>query len=374
MQFNLIPSHTAIKQRFIDRINAGRLPHAQLISGAAGSAKLALAYALVQYLYCINKQEEDSCGICSSCRKISSFTHPDVHYSFPTISTSSSKPSVSNDFIEQWREINKEDTFFNIEDWIRTISNDENKAPNHTRDETRSIISKLSLKPFEGEAKTLILWLPEYLGTESNALLKILEEPAQKTYFILVTENPDALLATITSRTQLVKIPKYSTEETTEFLVSKYSLERKHAEQLAFLAEGNLRKAKDLLENVDDNYSALFRDWMLACYTNNLQKVASMCDDFHKLGRTQLQLFLTNGLSILRESLLYLNVEDYQIRAEKEQINFVKKFSKTLNSAYIEKSYNQINDVIYHIKRNANGKITLFNLSMQLRYNFLRKQ
>ena len=374
LQLAKIKGLEALKARLLKSIITNKLPHAQLYAGSEGSAKLALSYGITQYLYCTDKKESDSCGICSSCRKISSFTHPDVHYSFPTVSTGSSKPSISNDFLDSWRKINESGPFFNTEDWIKTIAKDENKAPNITRDETRSIINKLSLKPYEGEAKTLIIWMPEYLAGESNALLKILEEPPQKTYFILVTENPDALLATITSRTQLLKIPSYTEEETKEYLQNKYSLEAKKANQIAYLSEGNIRKAESLVESVEDNYSEIFRNWMLACYSNDLQKVSSLCDDLHKLGRVQLQLFLTNGLAILRESLLYKNIENYNVRAEQDQKDFVMKFSATLNSALIEKSYQQINEVSYHIKRNANAKIALFNLSMQMRYNFARKR
>jgi DNA polymerase-3 subunit delta' len=215
--------------------------------------------------------------------------------------------------------------------------------------------------------------MPEYLKNESNVLLKLIEEPPQKTYFILVAEDSDELLTTITSRTQLVKVPRYTQEETVNFLKDKYKLENTKAEQLGYLAEGDFRKANELVESVEDNYGSIFRDWMVACYTNNLIKSYEIADSMTKQGRVQSQLFLTNGLSILRESLLYKTVDGYQIKAEQEQQDFIKKFSKTLNASCIEKSYEQINEVIYHIKRNANGRLALFHLSLNLRYNFVRK-
>ena len=372
MKFESVYGLGFLKEKLISNVKHERLAHAQLFLGPEGSGKLGLALALTQYLYCSERNESDSCGVCSSCRKISSFTHPDVHFTYPTVS--SSKEPISANFIETWRSKLKESTYFNTSEWIKDIAADENKKPNITRRETREIISKLSLKPYEGEAKTLIIWMPEYLRNESNALLKLIEEPPQKTYFILVAENSDALLATITSRTQLVKIPKYTEEETATFLRDKYALEHKKAEQIAYLSEGNFRKAIDLVESVEDNYSEMFRDWMLACYSNNLAKVSKLADELHKLGRVQLQIFLTNGLSILRESLLYKTIDNYQIKAEQDQQDFIKKFSSTLNAMCIEKSYEQINEVIYHIQRNANGKIAIFNLSLQLRYNFVRKK
>jgi DNA polymerase-3 subunit delta' len=374
MLFVDVPGLDRLKTKLLQSVNKGKLPHAQLFLGPQGSGKLQLAYALAQYLYCSNRQETDSCGVCSSCRKIDSHIHPDVHYSYPVTNpgTSTKKP-ISTDYIEQWRTFNKEKAFFNISDWVGAIAKDENKQPNIYREETRSIISKLSLKPYEGEAKTLIIWMPEYLKNESNVLLKLIEEPPQKTYFILVAEDSDELLTTITSRTQLLKVPQYTQEETIDFLKEKYKLETTKAEQLGYLAEGNFRKANELVESVEDNYGSIFRDWMVACYTNNLIKSYEIADSITKQGRVQSQLFLTNGLSILRESLLYKTIDGYQIKAEQEQQDFIKKFSKTLNASCIEKSYEQINEVIYHIKRNANGRLALFHLSLNLRYNFVRK-
>ncbi len=374
MKFTNVPGLEQLKTKLIQSVDGGKLPHAQLFLGQQGSGKLLLAFALTQYLYCTNKQPKDSCGECSSCRKISAHTHPDVHYSYPVINpgTSTKKP-ISTDFIEQWRLINKERIFFNIADWVSLTAKDESKQPNIYREETRSIISKLSLKPYEGEAKTLIIWMPEYLKTESNVLLKLIEEPPQKTYFILVAEDSDELLTTITSRTQLIKIPRYTEEDTANYLKEKYNLEHQKATQIGYLSEGDFRQATELVESVEDNFGSLFREWMVACYTNNLIKCYEIADHITKQGRLQSQLFLTNGLSILRESLLYKMVDNYTIKAEKEQQDFIKKFSITLNATCIEKSYEQINEVIYHIKRNANGKLALFHLSLNLRYNFVRK-
>lgn len=371
MQFSQVYGLETIKKKLIASVKADRLPHALLFLGPEGSGKLALASALTQYLYCSNRADTDSCGECPSCRKITSLTHPDVHYSFPH---TGGADGVCDDFIPQWRELVVKNKYFNTTDWVAITAKDENKSPNLNIKEVRKIISKLSLKPYEGEAKSLMLWMPEYLREQSNALLKLIEEPPQKTYFSLIAENSDALLATITSRTQLVKIPKYTEAETQQFLIDKYSLDPQKAEQIAYLSEGNFNKAVELVESVEDNYAEMFRDWMLACYTNNLGKVSSLSDNMHKLGRVQLQYFLTNGLSILRESLLYKTIDNYQIKAEKEQQDFIKKFSTTLNAAYIEKSYQQINEVIYHIQRNANAKIAIFNLSLQLRYNFIRNK
>lgn len=368
MQFSQVYGLESIKGKLTTSVKNNRLPHAQLFIGPQGSGKMGLAQALVQYLYCTDRSAVDSCGICSSCRKISSQSHPDVHFTYPVAASK----EVSTQYIEKWREINAKSIYFNTTDWMQTISKDENKTPNITREETRSILSRLSLKPFEGAAKTLIIWMPEYLQKESNALLKLIEEPPQKTYFILIAENAQHLLPTITSRTQLLKIPTYTDQETRLFLQEKYGLEQSKLNQITRLSEGNLRLATQLIENANHEFGALFRDWMLACYKNDLKGVSTITDKLHALGKNQTQLFLSHGLATIRECMLLQTIDDYSINAEENQQDFIKKLSKTLNAMLIEKIYNQINEVIYHIQRNANPKIALFNLSIQIRYCFIR--
>jgi DNA polymerase-3 subunit delta' len=374
MKFSEVHGLADIKKKLLQNFRLNRLAHAQLFLGPEGSGNLAMALALTQLIYCQDPTEDDSCGICSSCQKIGKFMHPDVHFSFPSISTPGSKPSTSDDFIKQWREILTETPYFNETDWVQKISDNENKQLNITAKETLEIVKKLSLKAYEGKAKTLIIWLPEHLRNESNKLLKIIEEPPQKTYFILVASNYDSLLPTITSRTQLVKSPAYTELEVADFLGKKYHLDHQKAESLAFLAEGNLNSATKLVESVEDNYAQLFREWMLACYGNKIKDVGRITDDIAKLGRTQIQLFLKNGLKILRESLLYKTIDDYEIKFEGEYKDFIRKFSNTINAQLVEKSYEQINETIYHVQRNANAKISLFNLSLGLRQNFIRKK
>lgn len=370
MKFSDIPGHVGVKAQLIQNIKKDRIAHAQLFLGPEGSHNLSLALAYIQLLFCANPRENDSCGECSSCLKNSKLTHPDVHYTYP----SSGAKQISTNFIEDWRKMISSNPLMNTGDWMSSIAKDENKAPNITREESRDILSKLSLKPFEGEAKALIIWMPEYLDKIGNSLLKIIEEPPQKTYFILVAQNFDALLPTITSRTQLTKIPSYTNVEIKTILSERYKLDEARAENISFLADGNLREAVMMVEEVEDNYSELFRELMLACFQNNLNTVNKIVDELAKLGRTQIQLFLQNGLKILRETLLFKSIDDYEIKFVGEYKDFIKNFSRTLNAKLIEDSYTAINETIYHIGRNANAKISLFHLSLSLRHNFIRKQ
>lgn len=368
MKFEDVFGLEDLKQKLVSNVKQDRLAHAQLFLGPEGSGNLAMALALTQLIYCQNPQKNDSCGVCSSCVKNQKLVHPDVHFTYPTVGAR----EKSTTFIENWREILEVHPYFNTTDWLNTIAKNENKNPNITKEETRDVLSKLALKPFEGEAKTLIIWMPEYLDKVGNALLKFIEEPPHKTYIFLVANNFDALLTTITSRTQLVKIPSYTAEDVSTYLGSKYNLESNRAESIGFLSEGNLNSAINLVESVENNYAEIFRNWMLSCYKNDLNGVSQITDEVAKFGRNQIQVFLTNGLKILRESLLYSTIADYDVKFEDEYKQFIMKFSKTLSAQNIESSYSKINDAIYHVQRNANAKITLFNLSLALRKNFIR--
>ena len=369
MRFSDIAGHTELKQQLAQLVAQNRIPHAQLFLGPEGSGNLALALAYVQLIFCANPSDGDSCGTCPSCSKIAQQAHPDLHFSFPTAGAK----QLSTNYMQEWREQIAHTPFFNVNDWMSRIAKDENKSPNITREESRDILSKLSLKPFEGEAKALVIWMPEYLDKVGNALLKIIEEPPQKTYFILVAHQFDQLLPTLTSRTQLIKVPAYDIHEIVSYLKSKYQLEAQQAERLAFLSEGNLRLAEQFVEEVDDNHAELFREWMLACYANQLHKVDQITEQLAKQGRTQIQLFLQNGLKILRETLLYLSMDGYDIKFAGEYKEFIRRFSRTVNAELIERSYQGMNETIYHIGRNANAKISLFHLSLALRHNFIRK-
>ena len=151
MQFAQVYGHPKIKEQFIRNVENNILPHAQLFFGDEGCGKLGLALSLTQYIYCTQRTSIDSCGVCSSCRKISSHSHPDVHFTYPV----SASKEISTQHIEKWREINASSMYFNTTDCMEAIAKDGNKTPNITREETRSILSRLSLKPYEGEAKTL---------------------------------------------------------------------------------------------------------------------------------------------------------------------------------------------------------------------------
>jgi len=207
MFFKDVIGQEEVKKRLIRSVTDERISHAQLFSGPEGTGKLALAIAYAQYISCHNRTETDSCGTCPSCHKYQKLAHPDLHFVFPVFNSPKIKNPVSDDFLKEWRELIHKNPYFNLGQWLSFIDAGNAQGLIYER-ESDSIYKKLNLKSFEAEFKVMIIWLPEKMHIScSNKLLKLIEEPPNKTLFLLVTENEEAVISTIRSRAQLVKIP-----------------------------------------------------------------------------------------------------------------------------------------------------------------------
>lgn len=302
MQFKDIIGQEAIKEKLIKSIREDRVAHAQLFLGAQGAGALPLAFAYAQYLNCINKGETDSCGSCSSCRKYSKLIHPDLHLSFPFYPKNAKETAL--DYAPEWKKAFLENPYLSLDSW-REAAKAENKLANINIAECHRIIQTLSLKSFEAEYKVLIMWLPEYLKNNGNALLKLIEEPAPKTLFILVAQQPDQLLNTILSRAQLIKINAPTDAEIEDFFIKNEQVNPQKAKQIAFLSEGNLEKAFQLHRDKSDlAMYEHFRQWILYCYKEDVLGVTEFVDRvLAKPGREQQKSLLSYAISIFREVL-----------------------------------------------------------------------
>jgi DNA polymerase-3 subunit delta' len=364
MQFKDIVGQETVKAHLIKTVKDGRISHAQLFLGPEGSGSLALAVAYAQYICCEQPLENDSCGECSSCRKYQKLVHPDLHFSYPFFAKH--KEDTALTFVEEWRASFLQNPYLGLDEWRNHLSAD-NKQANINIAECHSIIQKLSLKPFEAEYKVLIMWLPEYLEKEGNALLKIIEEPAQKTLFLLVAQNQEQILNTIISRTQIVKIPKQSNEDVCKFLVEKHQLSEEKAMQLAYLSNGNLQAALTFMTHEENDYHDLLSNWLRACYGNQgLRLVAFVDDDFSKMGRENQKNLLRYGINLMRECMLFLAETPGLIHLSAKELEFISNFSKILNLAKAEAIANELEKAHYHIERNANPKILFLDVSLNL--------
>ncbi|MFC5283734.1 ATP-binding protein [Pedobacter alpinus] len=374
MQFKDIVGQEAVKKHLIQTVKDERISHAQLFLGPEGSGSLVLALAYAQYISCENKEEKDSCGLCSSCRKYNKLVHPDLHFSYPFFAKH--KEDTALTFIEEWRKAFLANPYLGLDEWREQLSAD-NKQANINIAEAHSIISKLSLKPFESEYKVLILWLPEYLEKEGNALLKVIEEPSQKTLFLLVAQNQEQILNTIISRTQLVKIPKLKTQEIEDYLFNHKNIEQTKAKQVAYLSNGSLQTALHLLTHQENDYHDIFLNWLRACWGNNgLQIVTYTEGDLAKMGRENQKNFLRYGINLMRECTLFMAEAPGLIHIPEKELEFISKFSQVLSLAKAQAIANELEKAHYHIERNANPKILFLDVSLILvkilKFNTLR--
>jgi DNA polymerase-3 subunit delta' len=366
MYFRDIFGLEEVKRTLIQAVRHNHVAHAQLFAGEEGTANLALALAFARYIHCTQPQEYDACGKCASCSKMDKLVHPDVHFVFPVSSTTKISKPLSQDFLKEWREFSLQQPYGTITDWLATIGA-ESKTPTISAEESRKIVSTLSLMPFEAESKILLIWLPEYLNvTSANALLKALEEPPANTLFFLVSQEPEKMLITILSRLQRIRIRAFQDEEIAHFLVEKHKVEQNKAKQIAHLAEGNMHKALSLLQEIEDDNHLLFRDWMRVCYLKDYKAMYQQTENFGKMSKEGQKNLLQYGMNMCREALVWRYAGESLVKLDHDSMQFVQGFAKTVGEHNVEIFYQLLNDSMLHLERNANAKIVFMDTSLQI--------
>jgi DNA polymerase III subunit delta' len=367
MLFSSIPGLRETKEKLVTAIRNNHLAHALLFHGPEGSANLTMALALATYVNCQNPTDEDACGACDSCLKMAKLIHPDVGYTFPVpgvlISDDETKKSV--DILSPWRTFVLNQPYGNLPDW-NYHNGFEGKQVSISKNAARQIIKTLSLKSFEGGYKIMLIWFPEFMHVSAaNAILKILEEPPERTLFLMVSNQPDKLLTTILSRTQKVLVRAFRDEEIKEHLIKTGISTSEAASQIAPLADGSMREAYQLADQVEDENTGKFRDWMRICFTLEINAMLAMSEEFASSDKeAQKALFLT-GLNVLRESLLKRSQLDNLMRTSPSDSAFIESFSlKVLTEEKIIRLYDALNTAYYHLERNASAKIIFTDLSL----------
>jgi DNA polymerase III subunit delta' len=363
VKFADIIGQQGLKQQLIHTIKEGRVSHAQLFLGPEGSGKLPLAIAYAQYLNCKSPSEEDSCGICSSCQKYNKLIHPDLHFSFPIVNKGTdAEKNICAAHMKDFREAFLADPYMSYNDWM-VAHGAENKQGNISKFECYDIISKLGLAPFEAGFKVLIMWLPEYLRDAGNVLLKIIEEPPQNTLFILVAERQEMLLSTISSRTQLVKVPRLLVDDLAMHLENQFELDPKTAQSVAMLSEGNARLAREMLGHEVSINEQLFMDFMRLTFAGRGTEILEWIEKTNELGREGQKNLLQYGLHILRECFLMRFGSAKLLRLKGAELDFVTKFSAFINEQNVSEFNRIFNEGSYYIERNANARLVFHNLA-----------
>ena len=367
MRFQDIPGLKLVKKQLSRAVQDQHIAHAQLFQGPVGGAQMAMALAFVSYLFCTQRDGDDACGTCPSCQKVHKGIHPDLLFVFPSITTKKVKDAESDAFLPEWRNFLLESPYRNLPDWLLYLGAEGNRQGNIPVEETRKLVQKISLKPFEAPFKVVFLWNAESLNASSgNALLKTLEEPPSSTLFLLICSDPQKLLTTIISRTQRIQVGTVEEEALAAYLVSKTEIDIEKAQRLAMSCEGNISWALSKAANENLSMATWFAEWMRAVYSKNLTKLSHMADDFDGLAKEEQKGILEYALHMFRQCLYQITGTPELIKSLEKERAFIANFSKTLHQDAISRMSEKVSEVYYHLERNARAKMVHLDLSLQL--------
>ena len=382
MRFADITGQQELKAHLVRSIDSGRISHAQLFTGVAGAGTLPMAIAYVQYLNCTNRHDGDSCGECPSCRKIAALAHPDLHFVFPVNKQGKKSGEVvrSDDFIDDWREIvATTGGYFSPQEWFDRLDLGKTLKGMISAKETDEIIRKLSFKSFEAEYKTMIIWLPETMNEEAaNKILKILEEPWDKTLFILVTERADRLLQTIISRTQEVAVPRLKPEVLEQVVRSAGESDEAKVRNVARLANGDLCELRRLMAGATDDVRhesfEMFCSLMRFSYNDRHLELITWAEEIAQLTREQQLSFLRHSARLLRESYIMHAGAFGATYLWGEEAAFCNKFAPFIGSRNIEPLIGEIETAMAQIGQNGNPKIVFTHFALTVSKYIARLQ
>ena len=370
MQFKQVIGQDHLKQRLIQTIRENHVPHAQLFLGPSGSGKLPLALAYAQYILCPNRTETDSCGVCPTCQKMQKLVHPDLHFVVPTNTTKSIKSNPESDlFMEEWREfVLKNEGYFNDTDWYAFLDIENKQGYMSVRD-AASLLRKLNMKAYEGGYKIAIIWMAEKMRVETaNKLLKLLEEPPEKTVFLLITEDQDQLLATIRSRTALVKIPALDADSIGTALQQRFGCDLQQARDAAMISEGNWLTACRSFKDFEDHkfFFATFQQWMRLCFRAAYSEIIDFSANVKGIGRERQKELLEYGLRIIRNSMLFNNNLAEIVMLPDDEKTFNANFAPFVKTANLAQIVELFEEAIRHIDRNGNAQLIFTDVSFKM--------
>lgn len=369
MQFKEVIGQQATKKRLIQSVKEDRIPHAQLLAGPSGNGKLALALAFAQYINCHQRTDDDSCGVCPSCRKFAKLIHPDLHFTVPVIKNDKFKEPTTDDYIDRWRKYFSENPYAQYEKWMSATGEKEKQGMIYVF-EASALLRKLSKKAYEADYKITIIWLPELMNDQcANKILKLLEEPPSNTVFLMVSEAEEQLLSTIRSRCQMIRIPKISDDDLEAALVNHPLLGDSNPSVVARLARGNYLSALELMQEDDSRTfnHELFSRLMRSGYKPALDDLIDWADEMGGLGSRVRQLaFLDYCNGYLRENFLLNLKEPDLIYMDEAQSAFSQRFAPFIKENNVMYLYAEFDNAYRDIASNGNGKLVFLDLAIKV--------
>lgn len=368
MFFRDIVGQSEIKERLIRTAREGLIPHAQLFCGPEGIGKFPLALAYAQYLNCEDPTENDSCGKCASCLKYNHLAHPDLHFVFPIIKKAAKKKDVCDDYISEWREFIKKNSYFNLSQWLEFIDAENSQGLIYAK-ESEEIIRKLSLRIYEAKYKIMIIWLPEKMHEScANKLLKIIEEPTDNTIFLLVSDAPDNITTTIQSRCQRINIHGIEEKDIKFALESGYNITADDAMNVAHLSKGSYLKALETISLNEEHkfFFNLFVQMMRASYARNIKEIKAIGNELSSIGRENQKSYLIYSQRMIREYFISNLRHPDMVYMAQDEANFGIRFAPFINERNITGFMDELALAERHIEQNVNAKMVFFDLCLKI--------
>ena len=307
MRFSDIPGHIEVKRWLRQLVDNDKIPHALLLEGPEGIGKLAMARALIQYIYCEHPTDDgDSCGQCQSCTLLSSLNHLDSMYSFPVVKEDDNP--ISDKYLQQWKRfLSEEPLYAGIDRWTAMFSKT-NARPVIYVTEANDLIHKLSFQARQSRYKSVIVWLPERLNEEAaNKLLKLIEEPYPDTLLVFVSNEPQLILPTIYSRLQRIPMRRQPDDIIASWLQGNRGLSEADSRAIAHLADGSFLEADLQLSVSSDTkrYFELFKSLMRLAYARKVAGFKDWAAELADMGRESEIKFYTYAARLIRENFVY---------------------------------------------------------------------
>jgi len=368
MLFREVIGQDHIKERLIRSVKEQRVSHALMFTGPEGTGKLALSLAFAQYVSCRNRGENDSCGECPSCRKYAKLIHPDLHFVFPVFTTKSLRKPVSDDFLPKWREMVIKTPYFTLGRWLDFIGN-ENAQGLIYEAESDAITHKLNLKSFESEFKVMIIWLPEKMHHScSNKLLKLIEEPPDKTIFLMITEDEESVIPTIRSRVQAINVPYIDKESLRKALSGAEGVSGQIIDDALRMSNGNFINALEYLDPDQDTsyFFEKFQELMRLAFKQDVPGLMDWAEEMASIGRDRQKSFFGSALRLVREYfMMNFNKPDLIYTTLKER-EWGEKFARFINERNVIPFSNEFEKGILHISMNGNPRIIFLDTALRM--------
>lgn len=381
MKFADVIGQYGVRDRLISSSCEGRVSHALLFFGPPGSGVLPMARAFAQYLNCEQPGDKDSCGRCGSCLRSGKMVHPDIHYVYPVVTATKLAKPVSQDYLSQWRELVLPNPYLDLTTWVDYLTGGESKTKQGAilAEEAGEIVRKISLKAYEGRYKIILIWMPEKMNASTaNKLLKSLEEPPDDTVFILASEARDQLLATILSRTQLVKLGRLQEDEIAAALLQRFpGLSSEEAAEIALMSDGCMGEAlaMALEDRGQGSREQDFLNWMRLCFNplKSMEKLLAWIEGMAAMSREQQKQFLVLCTRMVRECLLLNMNAGSLVHLDSAQKAALDRFRQYIRPDNVDQLVEILNKGLIHVERNAHSKILFLDLSLKVSQSLAQK-